>query len=68
MQNTRVNHLLEKILSNNVLPQIALYTTITERSATLIDGIFTNSYGYNFNCVSSNNYLHFRPSFSVFDN
>ena len=31
MQNTRVNHLLEKILSNNVLPQIALYTTITER-------------------------------------
>ena len=45
---------LEKILSNNFIPQITLHTRITEKTAALIDNIFTNSYKHNCNCVSGN--------------
>ena len=54
MQNTGVNQLLENILSNNFIPQITLPTRITEKTATLIDNIFTNSYKHNSNCLSGN--------------
>ena len=55
MQHTVVNQFLEKILSNNFIPQITLPTTrITEKTATLIDNIFTNSNKHNSNCVSGN--------------
>ena len=54
MQNTGVNQFLEKILSNNFIPQITLPTRITEKTATLTDNIFTNSYNHNSNCVSGN--------------
>ena len=46
------NQFLEKILSNNFIPQITLHTRITEKTAALIDNIFTNSYKHNCNCVS----------------
>ena len=52
MQNTGVNQFLENILSNNFIPQITLPTRITEKTATLIDNIFTNSYKHNSNCLS----------------
>ena len=48
------NQFLEKILSNNFIPQITLHTRITEKTAALIDNIFTNSYKHNCNCVSGN--------------
>ena len=54
MQNTGVNQFLENILSNNFIPQVTLPTRITEKTATLIDNIFTNSYKHNSNCLSSN--------------
>ena len=54
MQNTGVNQFLENILSNNFIPQITLPTRITEKTATLIDNLFTNSYKHNSNCVSGN--------------
>ena len=54
MQNTGVNQFLEKILSNSFIPQITLPTRIPEKTATLIDSIFTNSYNHNSNCVSGN--------------
>ena len=54
MQNTGVNQLLENILSNNLIPQITLPTRITEKTAALIDNIFTNSYKHNSNCLSGN--------------
>ena len=54
MQNTGVNQFLENILSNNFIPQITLPTRITEKTATLIDNIFTNSYKHNSNCLSGN--------------
>ena len=54
MQNTGVNKFLEKNLSNNFVPQITLPTRITEKTATLIGNILTNSYKRNSNCVSGN--------------
>ena len=54
IQNTGVNQFLEKILSNSFIPQISLPTRITEKTATLIDNIFTNSYKHNSNCASGN--------------
>ena len=54
MQNTGVNQFLENILSNNFIPQITFPIKITEKTATLIDNIFTSSYKYNSNCVSGN--------------
>ena len=48
------NQFLEKILSNSFIPQITLHTRITEKTAALIDNIFTNSYKHNCNCVSGN--------------
>ena len=54
MQNTGVNQLLENILSNNFIPQITLPTRITEKTATLIDNIFTNSYKHNSIYLSGN--------------
>ena len=54
MQNTGVNQFLEKILSKNFIPLITLPTRITEKTATLIDNTFTNSYKHNSNCVSGN--------------
>ena len=54
MQNTGVNQFLENIRSNNFIPQITLPTRITEKTATLIDNIFTNSYKHNSNCLSGN--------------
>ena len=53
-QNTGVNQFLENILLNNFIPQITLPTTITEKTATLINNIFTNSYKHNSNCLSVN--------------
>ena len=49
-----MNEFLENILSNNFIPQITLPTRITEKTATLIDNIFTNSYKHNSNCLSGN--------------
>ena len=54
MQNTGVNQFFENILSNSFIPQITHPTRITEKTATLIDNIFTNSYKHNFNCLSGN--------------
>ena len=54
MQNTGANQFLEKILSNSLSPQITLPTHITEKVATLIDNIFTNSYEHYTNFVSGN--------------
>ena len=54
MQNTGVNQFLERILSNSFIPQITLHTRIPEKTATLIDSIFTNSYNHNSNCISGN--------------
>ena len=54
MQNTGVNQFLENILSNNFIPQITLPTRITEKTATLIDNIFTNSYKHNSIYLSGN--------------
>ena len=54
MQNTGVNQFLENVLSNNFIPQITLPVRITEKIATLIDNIFTNSYTHNSNCLSGN--------------
>ena len=51
-QNRGVNQFLENILSNNFIPHITLPTRVTEKSATLIDNIFTNNYEHN--CVSGN--------------
>ena len=42
MQNTGGNQFLERILSNNFIPQINLPTKITEKTAILIDNILTN--------------------------
>ena len=42
-QNRGVNQFLENILSNNFIPHITLPTKVTEKSATLIDNIFTNN-------------------------
>ena len=42
------------ILSNSFIPQITHPTRITEKTATLIENIFTNSYKHNFNCLSGN--------------
>ena len=52
MQNTGVNQFLENILSKNLISQITLPAKITEKTATLIDNIFTNSYKHNTNCLS----------------
>ena len=71
MQNTGVNKFLEKILSNNFIPQITLPTRITEKIATLIDDIFTNSYTHNCNCVSGNitSYISdYLPQFLIIEN
>ena len=54
MQYTGVNQFLENIPSNNFIPQVTLPTRITEKTATLIDNIFTNSYTHNSNCLSGN--------------
>ena len=54
MQNKGMNQFLKKIVSNNISLQVALNTRITEKSATLIDGIFTNSYERNSNCILGN--------------
>ena len=54
MQYTGVNQFLENIPSNNFIPQVTLPTRITEKTATLIDSIFTNSYKHNPNCLSGN--------------
>ena len=43
MQNTGVNQFLEKYLCNNFIPQMTLPTRTTQKTATLIDNIFTNS-------------------------
>ena len=51
-QNRGVNQFIEKILSNNFIPQITLPTRVTEKSATLNDNIFTNNYKHN--CISGN--------------
>ena len=53
MQNTRVNQLLEKNPSNNIIPQITPATRITEKTATPIDNKFTNSYTHNSNCTNT---------------
>ena len=39
MQNKGVNQSLEKIISNNFIPQIILPTSVTEKTAMLIDNI-----------------------------
>ena len=49
-QNRGVNQFLGKILSNNFNPQITLPKSVTQKSASLIDNIFTNNYEHN--CVS----------------
>ena len=54
MQNKGVNQFLEKIISNNFIPQIILPTSVTEKTAMLIDNIFLNSYEHNSNCASGN--------------
>ena len=54
MQNTGVNYFLENTLSKNFIPQITHSTMITEKAATLIDNIITNSYKHNSNCLSGN--------------
>ena len=58
MQNIGVNQFLEKEISqsvpNNIIPQITPPTRITEKTATLTDNIFQNSYTHNSNCVSGN--------------
>ena len=51
IQNIGVNQFLENILSNNLISQITLPTRITEKAATLIDNIFTNSYKHNSNSL-----------------
>ena len=51
-QNRGVNQFIEKTLSNNFIPHISFPTRVTEKSATLIDNIFTNNYEHN--CVSGN--------------
>ena len=51
IQNIGVNQFLENILSNNLISQITLPTRITEKAATLIDNIFTNSYKQNSNSL-----------------
>ena len=51
-QNRGVNQFIENSLSNNFIPHTTLPTRITEKSATLIDSIFTNNYKHN--CVSGN--------------
>ena len=43
---------MEKILPNNFIPYITFPTRVTEKSATLIDNMFTNNYEYS--CVSGN--------------
>ena len=43
---------MENILSNSFIPHITLLIRITEKSATLIDNIFTNNYEHN--CASDN--------------
>ena len=50
MQNTGVNQFFENILSNNFSPQTIVPLRITEKTATLIDNIFTNSYKHNSDC------------------
>ena len=54
MQNTGVNYFLENTLSNNLIPQITHSAIITEKTATLIDNIITNSYKHNSNSLSGN--------------
>ena len=54
MQNKGVNQFLEKIISNNFIPQIILPTSVTEKTAMLIDNIFLNSYEHNSNWASGN--------------
>lgn len=51
-QNRRVNQFFQNVLSNNFIPNITPLKSVTEKSAKLIDNIFTNNYGHN--CVSSN--------------
>ena len=51
-QNRRVNQFLENILSNNFISHMILPTRVTEKSATLIDSIFTSNYEPNW--VSGN--------------
>ena len=50
MQNTGVNQFFENILSNNFSPQTIVPLRITEKTATLTDNIFTNSYKHNSDC------------------
>ena len=54
MQNAGIKSLSKKNSPNNFISQIALPTRIKEKSATLIDSIFTNSYEHNSNFVSGN--------------
>ena len=46
-QNREVNQLLDNILSKNFIPHITSPTRVTEKSATLINDIFTNIYEHN---------------------
>ena len=71
MQSTGVNRFFEKILSNNFIPLITLPTRVTEKAATLIDNILTNSYKHNSNCVSGNTttYISYHlPQFLIIEN
>ena len=63
-KNRGVNQFWENILPNNFFPQITLMTIVTEKSATLIDNIFTNHCEHN--CMSCN-YLHLWQPSTVFD-
>ena len=54
MQKPGVNQFIENILANNFIPQITLPRRITEKTAALIDNIFTNSYKHNSIYLSGN--------------
>ena len=54
MPSTGAYQLLENILSNHFIPQITVPIRITEKTATLIDNLSTNTYKHNSNCVSGN--------------
>ena len=56
-QNRGVNQFLENILSNNFIPHITLPTRVTEKSATLIDNIFTNNYEHTFVSGNTTSYI-----------
>ena len=51
-QNRGVNQFLENTLSNIFIPHITLSIRVTEKSATLIENIFTNNYEHI--CLSGN--------------